>query len=238
MQKQPNPQFNSNNANLAHYKWNAIFSSHSKMLQFVHTPDKKTYSEAFNVSKRVGRNLWELLAPVLPDSKNKELSHSLEIALYQWMLTNPLKNTFPVNNVPFITGLQFNQEQTLAKTMNITVTANRNNNNAIELVIPALTPINNISAPAKTESLVLKIMATAYSIADGSETSGYLTELTIPYNDIEQPLQNIILPVIPKTGVLITVAMSVEYNIGKENDLQMVHNLLWMPSGIIWSGYN
>jgi len=238
MQNQPNPQYNSNNANLVHYKWNAIFTSHSKPMQFAPTADKTTYSKAFNVSKRTGRNLWDLLAPILPDSKNKELSHALEIALYQWMLNDPLSKRLPVDNVPFLTGLQFNSEQSLAKTMNIAVTTNRNTDNAIELIIPALIPINNISAPAKTASLTFKIMAATYNIEEGSEANGYLTELNIPYNDMQQPQQNIILPVTAKPGNLIVVAMSVEYTILREANLQVVHNLLWMPAGIIWSGYN
>jgi hypothetical protein len=238
MQNRPNPQYDSNNANLVHYKWNAIFTSHSKPMPFVPAADKTTYSKAFNISKRTGRNLWELLAPILPDSKNKELSHALEIALYQWMLNDPLSKSLPVDNVPFITGLQFNQEQTLQKTMNITVTANRNSDNAIELIIPALIPVKDISAPAKTASLTFKIMAATYNIEDGSETSGYLTELNTPYNDIQQLQQNIILPVTTKPGNLVVVALSIEYTILREADLQVVHNLLWMPAGIIWSGYN
>jgi len=241
MQNRPNPQFDGNNAKFEHYKWNAVFTGQPKISvpappqQF---PESRTYSQAFNHSKKTGRNLWELLTPILPDSKNKELLQSMEIELYQWMLTNPVNNTLPVDNVPFITGFQFNPAKTLEKTMAITVTGKRNDDNMIELAIPAFTPAKNISAPPKTESITFKIMAVAYNIATGAKASAYLTELNIPYNDIQLLSQNITLPVTPEPGVLIVVAIAIEYTIIREKNLQAVHNLNWMPAGIVWSGYN
>jgi hypothetical protein len=235
MQKLQNPQYSTS----SHYKWNAVFTNEPRPRQVNQTLEKKTYSEAFNISKRTGRSLWELLTPVLPDSKNKETMHTMEIALYQWMLTGPVKNVSPVNNVPFITNFQFNEEQSLSKAIKITATAKRNDDNTIELIMPALIPVKDILAPSKTQSVTFKIMAAAYNIADGTKAESYLAELTMPYNDTVVPTQNILLPAATEQGLLVIIAMSVEYTILKEDKLQPVtDNLHWMPTGIIWAGYN
>ena len=239
MLKQPNPQNNSNSTNFVQHQWNIIYPSHPRPAHLMMQPaNKRTYSDAFNVSKRTGKILWELLTPVLPDSKSKDLLHNIEIALYQWMLTNPIKNELPIDNIPFLNGLQFNEEHTLQKNMNVTVTATRDDKNHIELLMPAINPMKDIIAPPNTESCKLKIMATTYSVADGAKASGCLTELDIPYNNLEIPAESITLPLTAEKGILVIVAMAIEYNILKEHNLYIVHNQERMPAGIIWAGFN
>jgi hypothetical protein len=238
MQNLPNPQHEGSDVNFTHYKWNSTLTVHAASQPMLQAANTKTYSAAFNRSKRAGRNLWELLKPVLPDPANKEIQQSIEIALYQWLLPNPLQNTLPVNNVPFITGLQFNEENILKESGNIHITAKRNADNAIELIIPAFNAAKDIIAPQRTESVTFKMMAVSCSMEDGRKAGGFITELTIPYNNVETAAQNILLPITAEQGNLLVVALALEFTILKEEGIQVVHNLRWMPSGIIWAGYN
>jgi hypothetical protein len=238
MEKQTITYYDENNGGLIHYKWNSILTVRTKPQQVIQPVGKNTYSEAFGISKRVARSLGELLAPLLPDSANKETHQAINIAVYRWLLGNPLHNEFKVDAVPYITGLQFNEEYTLEEMIRLTITANRNEENIIELTIPSFNPANDIVAPLRAESFTFKIMAVTCRMSDGAKTGGCITELVIPYNDTQIPLQKINLPITTEKGDLVVIALAVEYTVLKEADIQIVHNQRWMPAGIIWAGYN
>jgi hypothetical protein len=237
MQKLPNPQAMILDINNIRYTWSSILAIPSRPLLSVQTSDKKTYSEAFNLSKKTGKNISELLTPILPVSKTKESQQAIEIALYQWMLARQVQQTQPMDNINFISHLQFNEGHSLQKVMKITPTVKRNNNK-IELSLPEFNPTTNVIAPSKTEFLTLKIMAVAYSISGSMKKGGYLTELTIPNSNAVIPQQDIVLPITPEEGTLMVVALALEYTILKDECLSIVDQQRWMPSEIIWAGYN
>jgi hypothetical protein len=238
MKNEFNPQFGVTSPNVQ-YKWDTILPNASRPKQNgIKVSGGMVYSAAFNTSKRTGRNLWELLTPILPDPKNKAAQQVMEIALYQWLLPNPLKNALPVDNIPFITGVEFNEEHTLKQALKVAVTAKRNADKNIGLFIPALNPVNDICAPEGTTSCTIKIMATSCSIIDGIKTGAYITELNVPYNNTVLPPQNIDLPITSEKGDLIVIALSIEYSTLNKGSEEVERNLHEMPAGIIWAGYN
>ena len=227
-----------NGGNTIHHKWNSILSTvRATQQQLFKNVAKKTYSEAFGISKRVGRNLWELLTPVLPDPGNKEIHQGIDIAIYRWLLGNPLDAQHPMNTIPYITGFQFNEEYSLQEILNLTVTANRKENNSVVITIPSFNPIKNIVSPVQTDSIKFKILAVSCRM-DGAKTDGGITELNVPYNDVLVPEQNILLPLKPEEGSLIVVAMALEFNNSDHSEAYNFNNKHFTPAGIVWAGYN
>jgi len=226
------------NVNIVSQQWSPVVTINSMPAKTILGTAKKAYSEVFSTSKRTGKNLWELLTPILPDPANKESRQSLDIAIYQWLLTAPLQNTLPVNNVPFITGFQFNEEFTLEEMEKAAFTVIRNPDNTLEITTPEFNPAKDICAPLNTESFSFKIMAVSCDVVEGMKTGGYISELNIPYNDEQIKSQNIHLPLNAKQGDLILIALAVEYTILIDDSSKVVHDQRWMPAGIIWAGYN
>jgi hypothetical protein len=226
------------NTNVVLQRWSALSTESNLPEKSLMVINKKSYSEIFCTSKRTSKTLWELLAPILPDTTSKEARQSLDIAIYRWLLTNPLQNILPVDKVPFITDVEFNDEFTIAEIEKATFKVIRNTDGSLQLITYGFNPAKDIPAPLNTESFSFKIMAVSCDVTNGTKAGCYITELLMPYNDTLIEPQNIHLPLTAKQGDLIVIAMSIEYTALRDTNLTVVHNSNWMPSAIVWAGYN
>ncbi|UAY53489.1 hypothetical protein [Ferruginibacter albus] len=207
-------------------------------LQGVALNTAKPYSTAFGTSKKTGKNLWELSSEVLPDPNNKETRQALDIALYQWLLTNPLQNTLPVDNIPFLTGFQFNEAFTLNEMGKALIAVNRNHDNKLQVSLEAFNPAKDILAPINAQSITFKILTTSYNIEEGRKNERALAIAEFSTKDDLTTARQIQIPFAAKKGDITIVTLAIEYTIVSDGVVKTVNDLRWMPSGIIWSGYN
>ena len=102
----------------------------------------------------------------------------------------------------------------------------------LRLTIPAYIPARELNAPAHTNYVECKMLATGCNIHDGASTGSYATVLKIDYNDTEIPAQQIDLAIPTPPGSLIVVCMSLEYALYGRGAETINSNTRYMPSGV------
>jgi hypothetical protein len=125
----------------------------------------------------------QLLSPILADKNIMDKRNLLHVDVYKWLLTNPLKNTSPQNEVPFITGYEFNSSSAFIQRFKKSVVVERATEGNLLLTIPSLNPMKDIVAPAYTKSVELCIAAGSCNAKTMTAITNYTTSVSFPYGD-------------------------------------------------------
>jgi hypothetical protein len=182
--------------------------------------------------------LRNLLKPGLPDAKDRNMMRRFEQAIVQWLRTGACNNNEPQDNMPFITGFEFNENSLLQERFKLPITVNRSEKNTIAVLIPVTQPTKDIAAPAHTKSITLKLRAAACSLFNDKSLLCTAKEVPVVYNDVALPAQEIELPLALEAGNITVVMMAIEYAVVKNGVAHLVKDKRWMPAGIINALWN
>jgi hypothetical protein len=238
MGKQGDMKFIGTVENLIYYKWRDIYVVRTKPTKVKQTKASIEQSKLFGIAAHTGAVLRSILKPALPDAKDPNMMRRLEQVVVSWLRTGAYKSGEPQNSIPFIMGFEFNESSLLNSRLKLPVTVNRTQRNTIVVSIPAMQPTKDITAPAYTKSVTLKLRAAACSLLNDNSLLCTTKELTIDYNNVLVRAQQIELPLAVEAGNVTLVLMVLEYTVIKNDRKYVVKDKRWMPAGIPGAMWN
>ncbi len=221
--------------NLIYYKWKDVYAVRTKPTTVKQTAASIAQSKLFGVASHAGAVLRNLLKPVLPVATDRNMMRRFEQAIVQWLRTSAINNNTPQTNLPFITGFEFNEQSLLHSRLKKLVTVDVTAANTISINIPALQPVQDITAPANTTAVVFTISAAACSLLTNAIAVVATREMAVAYNDTLLPAQEVELPVMADAGTLTVVVLGLHYLV-RGNVSSAVK---WLPMGVVggvWGG--
>ncbi len=221
--------------NLIFYQRYSGFYIRTKPEQVNQTTATKTAGHNFGQANRLEKCMRNMLCPIIPNIKDRNMMRRFANAIYQWLNTNPLQTTIPVNQLPFITGYQYNLQSSFAERWRVPVTVSLTEEKMLQINIPAFKPKEAITTPAGTTQVTCTFIAAACNVNTATATGNCSTPIIIPYSNEIIADQNIPLNLFAAAGCLTVVAAALQY---QTNNGNTVTNLCWMPAGIIDAMYN
>ena len=198
----------------------------------------KACSGSFGKSNTLARILRQLLLPVLADKNIMDKRNKLHLPLYQWLLTDSLKNTSPQNDAPLITGYEFNSKSAFLQRFKKPLSIERLTGGNLGLIIPSLNPVKDIIAPTGTQSVQLFIASGSCNPGKNTTVAGYSTSIIYTYSDTIVPEQNILLPIAAVVSNLTVTSAALRYTAKRKNGEMVTMERRWMPAAIIGAMYN
>jgi hypothetical protein len=209
----------------------------SRPSPYKQTRATKARSSNFGIASRAGKILRNLIDPVLPFPKDRQMQGRFSGALSKWMAITPLTKLLPESAIPHVKDFQFSERSELGSRWKVSLLVTKLAANKLKLSIPAFVPVKVIAAPAHTVSVECNIAAAACRLADGKPGGSFSTRFIIPYNEIEIPVQDIFMSVPAKPGHIVITAISLVYTINKKGDEGRNTNPAFMPAAVVSAMY-
>jgi hypothetical protein len=239
MGKQKNIQLSGTYGDVVYYTLNGVAIMRARPAHVARSEASKAAALNFGLANKTGKALRSLLLPILPPVTDKrKLRINFVTAINRWLNTTPLNNNLPTGALPFISGYEFNERSALAERLRVPLTVTRTADNKFTLHIPAFNPVEAITAPANTITVVCIIMAAACNMDDAVATGSFTTQLTIPYTNALLPAQDMELDISTAPRCLTVVAAALYYYTGTIGNENAVRDLRWLPVGIVEGMYN
>ena len=238
MGKQTNIRLKGTAANLIYYKWRDIDCIRTKPDQVKQATASKAAGHRFGKANTTESALRTALEHLLPNAKDKDMQRRFAKPIYRWLLTDPLHSSMPVNQLPFITGFEFNEKSLLEERLRLPLTVNRTAGGKLLLQVPAYIPTQTITAPAYTVTMLYRVTVLICRMDKPAITQQWSTAIAIPYTSQEQPAQEILLNVAPAAGCLTVVAAALEYRTSKAGKSRKATAMRWLPAAVLTAMYN
>ncbi|MGE5106947.1 MAG: hypothetical protein ACM3H8_05355 [Sphingobacteriales bacterium] len=232
IKKQPLRQLYTNPALIIYEHW-GITCTRSKPHRLRHAAINKQRSKEFGLASRTAKCLRQLLAPVIPNNKSREMINRFNKRLYAWVMQLPETNNSTIKEAKDLIHFQFNGDGSITSRLRIPLAVELNQQAGITLNIPAMQPQQSIAAPANTHMVKWKIMAAVCNRQNLSIADTYSAELTMPYNsDLLLP-KKIQLPIPLPATMLTSLVIGLEYHLLKNGGLFPVEDKNWQSCGIV-----
>lgn len=210
----------------------------SKPASVKQTKATKNMGKLFGKANRLEKVLRTTLYPVIPNIKDKTMMRRMAKQLYAWLQTGPLETKQPLNNIPFVTGFEYNEVSELASRFKVPMHVSRTADDKLVLQLESFIPRNSITAPAYTTNIVCAIMAATCTTNTPAAAGSYTTQLTIPYNNETIPAQQVPLDIATVASNLTVVTVALEYYKGAVLPANKNKDLRWLPAGVVEGLYN
>lgn len=199
------------------------------------TKATKNSAALFGLAARTGRLIREGLSLLYHDLADPTIMQRLNSAMIKCLKTYDIPTTEPLENLSFLTGFVFHDNTTFysrfKKKLQLAL-----NHQGVVVTIPKLNPVKEISAPAHTKTVILKLGLVACRLDKTASANQIHREITIPHSDINRPLQTVELSLPVTKNQLVVVAAALRYI--KTTNLQ-ADEKRWMPVEVVgtyWSG--
>lgn len=193
------------------------------------TEAMQSRSRNFGVAAAAGRILRSYWQQLLPNPKDKNMQSRFSGAIAKWLGQALVQDLPPQENLPFINGFCFTTETTMAERLRIplAVTATAN---GLVIDMPAFVPTQSITAPAGTVTVELLFAAAACGLAQQEYRGGVLAQMQLPYTNVLQPVQQLVLELPLTTGSLVVTAAAMRYTLA--NGL-VENRAAFLPAGVV-----
>lgn len=195
-------------------------------------------AEIFGRAAHLGSMLRQLLAPVLPADAHGKARLRFDDALRKWLRSGLPGSDEPQDNLPFLCNYEFNTEGGLYERLKTKITVSRNSDKGVIVHLPALTPVTDITAPAGTTAVTLKVMVATCPVTGGASMANDEQELLLSYDDAFVPAQDWSLNVASGRGSVTLTAVGLRYHTSKRNPTMKMADPRWTPVGIVAAMYN
>jgi hypothetical protein len=223
---------------IIYYKWKNDYYMRTKAKKVRQTKATKSVGKLFGKANRLEKVLRTTLSPVIPNIKDKNMMRRMVKQLYAWLQTDALQTKTPLDNIPFVTGFEYNEVSPLASRFKVPMQVSRTADGKLILHLESFIPESAITAPAYTKNIVCTIMAASCTTSTPAATGSYTTQLNIPYNNETIPAQKIPLGISTAPGNLTIVTVALEYYKGEILPAKKNRELRWSPDGIVEGLYN
>lgn len=238
MARQSNIKLSCTVGNVIFYRTRTGYYMRSKPQTVNQSKATKAAGERFGWSHITAKALRLAFAPIISDTKNKKMISRLAMACYDCINSGVLQQDIPVNNLPFITGFEYNPEALLKEKLCLPITLQRSADNGLVLHWPVFEPVKTMAAPAGTKQVVCYIMFAVCTFDEPHITALYTITLTIPYQPGTIPAQAIVPPIHTEPGCLTVCTMALQYFTGEPGAHTVVSNMHWLPCGVVGCMYN
>jgi hypothetical protein len=222
--------------NLIFYKRGDKYYARTAPGKVKQTKATKKRATEFGKASRIGKCLRQQLVPAIPFPSDNKMQTRLVSALFQW-LRSGYDAAKPNDEVPFVSNFPFTEGYSIRERWRVPLQVAKVNEGELQLTIPAFVPAKSLSAPARTVTVKCHIAATACSVAHGTTTGGFCTSLHFDFNKEKVPEQVVSLPLPASAGNLVVTAISLEYNLVKNGQIQKTANKAFMPAGVVSAMY-
>jgi len=227
-------------ANLIFYNFRGRPAVRTMPKKVKQTRATKDSAKLFGKAARLSRVIREGLYPLYSDLGDASIMPRLTGAVFQCLKDEEATIGAEVfkDNLFFLRSFQWNRERELTEIMKKAVRPSFDEAGNLVLSLASLTPHKDLSVPAGTQTVILKIGACSISWNDPDIYDHHSLEINIPYNGGSRPAEEIVLPLKLKKNRLVLIGLALRYSNGKQwrdiNDKKK-----WMPVGIvqaIWTG--
>jgi hypothetical protein len=139
----------------------------------------------------------------------------------------------PEGELPYLYQLQFNDKIALAERFKSPLQVDWSTPGIATLMLPPVNPVQNISAPAGTTMVHLRVGLTGCTVKDWMETDSFFASVDIPYTDTSTPAQSFQLPYAAPADSIILVAVALTYTVVKNGKSRCLQQQPWMPAAIV-----
>ena len=230
MSKQKGVYLHGKAGNIQYYSWKGIACEKTIPAAVYQSPAVVAHKNANGLATTMGGSFRKLLAEVIPYPKDMQMQTALRLALLKWLKQGPVAST-PPQQIPFITGLSFNEKASLKNCLHIPLipayTAGE-----LSLQLPEMIPAISFSAPAGTQYIKLKLAVACCNIATGEALQDHHHTIHIPYNSMSIPSQAVSFPLQPAANSLAIIAVALHYYTNENGRPTLILNERYLPSEI------
>lgn len=220
--------------NVVFYKRSGTYIARAVPAEVKQSAATKLRSKNFGVAATAGRIMRQLLLPVLPFPKDKQMQSKFSGAIAQWLKQSDAATMPPSNAIPFVNDFSFNEATSVAERWKLPFTFTQPAASLVQVHIPAFVPTAVISAPAHTTMIQLSITAASCSLVNAIATGSFTVTISLPYIDTMIDAQVLSFPVSTAAGSLIVTAASLSYELTNQ---QKDNRPAFMPSSVIDARY-
>lgn len=217
--------------NILYYKYRDIPSERMIPADVYQSPAVVAHKNANGLATTMGGAFRRSLANVIPYPQSMQMQTAVRLALLKWLKQGPAPSV-PPQNIPFISKLSFNEEAILKSCMRVPLTLTATPT-SVTLHLPQIIPLTDFTAPAETEYIGLKIAAASCDIKTGVAIDNYSHRISIPYDAVNIPAQNISLPLQMPADSLTMVAVALDYYTIINGRASLIMNEHYRPSEVI-----
>jgi hypothetical protein len=209
-------------ANLIFYERLGEFYIRTKPQKVKQTKATRAKSKVFGAAVTIAKNIRICLAAIIPDTKDRDMQTRLNIAMLAFL-----------NRQQTLAGFEFNAASPLAARFKIKPKLIQTTPASCTIQLPAFNPVESITAPAYTKNVLITVLAVFVNLQQKLVTGSEPVVLTIPYNNVTIPTQQITLLKNNNAAAnMVLIAMGLKYN--KTNVVtEYVPDARWLPAGIM-----
>ncbi|HEY4151374.1 MAG TPA: hypothetical protein VGM41_20690 [Chitinophagaceae bacterium] len=201
------------------------------------TEATKRSAKDFGKVVKVSKYLRQGLAQVIPKSAKKWPEYLVNDAVSKSLPALLAAPGVSQDNPPGLVGLEFNEKSGMYHRLKAPLLVDWSQPGQVILNIPAMNPVRQIQAIARTQQVHWKIAVGGSLVGEPMITGGYATTLDLDYVDALLPARSIALPFTVQPGSLNAVVLSMQYSVLKKGILRLTTDQRWLPSGIIAAWY-
>ncbi len=233
MGKQTNLHYRGTRGQLVYYELNGGYYVRTKPTQVIQTASTKVSAGKFDLAVRTGKALRSIVAPLLPDTKDRQLMFRLNTAVYQWLLASSLNNMISSQPVGPLTNFSLTEKTSLAERLKLSLQTEWQQQGKTVLTIPAMIPTTAIAAPAHTLSVDLQLIIGSCRLADQCIIDTQAASVSLAYTAAPVPAQQLSIPFAQAPGCLCVVAAALKYHLQGKYGIAIENRLEWLPAGIV-----
>jgi hypothetical protein len=238
MGRQTNIKIVGTHGGTIYYKMYDDFFMRSRPKKNKQTSKTKQAAACFGLAQGAAGIMRSAFAGLMERYTIFDNKNNLAQPINEWILGDGLNADFEINNIPGLTGYEFNSCSLLSERLKISLAVARTADGSLQLTIPAFNPVEKIAAPADTIQVTLHIAAAGCNVKGKQLTGMYSTKLIFDYRNKLIPAKQLSLPVSTEAGNLTVIYATTRYSISKRNQKKIIAEKAWLPGAIISAMYN
>lgn len=179
----------------------------------------KISSNYFGLAAKAGKIIRLYLAASIPAPKDLHMQRRLEACISKWLRSNDCLPPKPAGDIPFVNHFNFKPEITLEEKLKVPVGFIQTGTGIMTFRLPAIVPAKDVKAPAGTTHLEFCISSVSLRLGRDDCFGNSSHTITMPYNNILQHAQEIVMPLQTEPGNLLVAALQLRFGIEQQGGI-------------------
>jgi len=232
MGKQKGLYVHGKDGNTLYYSWKGIPCERTIPANVYQSPVVVAHKNANGLSTTMGASFRKLLDDVIACPKSMGMQTAVRQALLRWLKAGPVPS-LPPADIPFISGLNFNEVVALKDCLHMPLTVSIAGPGTLSVMVPQLIPAAAFTAPPQTAYIQLKFVAACCDILTGEALQKNACNVVIPYHAENIPPQTITLSLQMPAGSLSIIVAAIEYFTDTPGTVSLISSVCYRPSQVI-----
>ena len=201
------------------------------------TPATKLRSTNFGIASRAASPLRQGLRSVIPSPTDRSMQSRFSGSVAKWLCRSEVDSIMPCDEIPYITGFQFTNDNSLYARFKVAVTVSHPQEDLITVNVESFVPVEKVSAPAGTLMIELVVSVAGCTLADGLANGSINRRIQVQYNSQKIPAQVLSFNIPTTPGSLIVTGAWLQYYVMKNNRITRTANPSFTPAGVLNARY-